>query len=81
MPPFPLTSPPPPMTPPPRDDDSEPAADLRALLDRMPTVAEVRLRIVRNRAEAKLLRRLLKLATDAEAADPATSRGGGEGDR
>ena len=55
--------------------------DLRAMLDNIPPVAAVRERIDRNRAEAKFLRRLLKLAADAQAAAPAVPSQDGEGER
>ena len=43
------------------------ASDLRQYLDRLPNVASLRDRLRQHRDEGKLLRRLLKLAADAEA--------------
>jgi hypothetical protein len=43
------------------------ASDLRQYLDKLPTVKELRDRLRQHRDEGKLLRRLLKLAADAEA--------------
>jgi|GEM_PF-2403139 len=42
--------------------------DLRQYLDKLPSVAALRDRLRQHRLEGKLLRRLLKLAADAEAA-------------
>lgn len=50
------------------------APDLRQYLDKLPTVAALRDRLRQHRDEGKLLRRLLKLAADAEAV--ANSKGG-----
>ena len=58
-------------------------ADLRALSDAIPDPAAVRERIDRNRAEARFLRRLLKLACDARDARgdaaPSVDAPGGKG--
>lgn len=46
---------------------SDAAPDLRQYLDKLQTVAAFRDRLRQHRDEGKLLRRLLKLAADAEA--------------
>ena len=43
------------------------ASDLRQYLDKLPTVSLLRDRLRQHRDEGKLLRRLLKLAADADA--------------
>lgn len=42
--------------------------DLRQYLDKLPSVSTLRDRLRQHRDEGKLLRRLLKLATEADAA-------------
>lgn len=46
------------------------APDLRQYLDHLPSVVTLRDRLQQHRDEGKLLRRLLKLASEAEAASP-----------
>lgn len=49
------------------------ADDLRQYIDKLPSVITLRNRLEQHRSEGKLLKRLLKLASEADAASP-TSR-------
>lgn len=49
---------------------SDAAPDLRQYLEQLPSVVTLRDRLQQHRDEGKLLRRLLKLASEAEAASP-----------